>query len=66
MIRRHTAAKASAAETLQLQLSGYGVNRRTMNEICARAGVKEPNDLAEWDEVNTVPKSQESELTQNP
>lgn len=47
--RRHMAVKASAAETLQGQFSGYGATSATVNRALDRSGVKEP--LENWDEA---------------
>lgn len=49
--RRHTATKATVAVTLQGQLSGYGAGPAVIAELCTKIGVKEPNDLATWDEA---------------
>lgn len=47
--RRHMAIKASAAETLQGQFSGYGATSTIVNRALDRSGVKEP--LENWDEA---------------
>jgi ribosome-binding ATPase len=44
--RRHTAVKATAVETLQLQFSGYGSTTKVIQRTLDRAGIKEP--LEEW------------------
>lgn len=47
--RRHTATKATAVETLQAQLSGYGSTAAVVARTLDRLGVREP--LEAWDEA---------------
>ncbi|SPN97460.1 probable GTP-binding protein [Cephalotrichum gorgonifer] len=47
--RRHMAVKASAAETLQNQFSGYGATSAVVNRALDRSGIKEP--LENWDDA---------------
>ncbi|KAJ1555122.1 hypothetical protein HK096_008747 [Nowakowskiella sp. JEL0078] len=51
IVRRHTATKASFAETFQSQFSGYGANLQIINKFLDKASIKEP--LEQWD-VNLV------------
>ncbi|KAL2821267.1 P-loop containing nucleoside triphosphate hydrolase protein [Aspergillus cavernicola] len=51
--RRHTAIKATAVETLQIQFSGYGSTPSTVARCLDRLGMKTP--LEEWTE-ETVEK----------
>lgn len=48
--RKHTATKSSVANTLQLQLSGYGANGSTVNRTLDEMGVRDPVDLSDWGE----------------
>lgn len=50
MARKHTATKSSVANTLQLQLSGYGANGSTINRTLDEMGVRDPVDLSDWGE----------------
>ncbi|PQK13473.1 hypothetical protein BB8028_0004g04040 [Beauveria bassiana] len=47
--RRHVAVKATAAETLQLQFSGYGSTMAIVNRTLDRVALKEP--LEEWSDA---------------
>jgi ribosome-binding ATPase YchF (GTP1/OBG family) len=47
--RRHVASRATAAETLQAQFSGYGATGALVGRTLARLGLKVP--LEEWDEA---------------
>jgi ribosome-binding ATPase YchF (GTP1/OBG family) len=47
--RRHVAIKATAVETLQAQLSGYGSTSKVVQRTLDRAGVREP--LEAWDDA---------------
>jgi len=46
--RRHVAIKATAAETLQAQFSGYGATTTIVNRALDKTGIKEP--LEHWSE----------------
>ncbi|KAK3823585.1 MAG: P-loop containing nucleoside triphosphate hydrolase protein [Benniella sp.] len=47
IVRRHVAVKASTAETLQNQFSGYGANLLLVQKSLDRSGIKDPLD--KWD-----------------
>jgi ribosome-binding ATPase len=47
--RRHIASKATAVETLQAQLSGYGATGALVSRTLARLAIKVP--LEDWDEA---------------
>eukprot|EP00388_Colpodella_angusta_P014914 GDKJ01037130.1.p1 GENE.GDKJ01037130.1~~GDKJ01037130.1.p1 ORF type:complete len:431 (-),score=93.56 GDKJ01037130.1:48-1286(-) len=48
--RRHQAVKATLAETMTGQLSGYGAKPELISQVCVDFGVKEPVDLTTWEE----------------
>ncbi|TPX32407.1 hypothetical protein SmJEL517_g04448 [Synchytrium microbalum] len=47
-VRRHVATKQAVAETLQLQLSGYGCNLALTQKVLDKSGIKDP--LEAWDD----------------
>ncbi|PRP89423.1 hypothetical protein PROFUN_01286 [Planoprotostelium fungivorum] len=49
IVRRHSALKAAAATTLQLQFSGYGSNFATVQKALDLMGIKEPSEMEKWD-----------------
>eukprot|EP01112_Ceratiomyxa_fruticulosa_P001751 TRINITY_DN11911_c0_g1_i1.p1 TRINITY_DN11911_c0_g1~~TRINITY_DN11911_c0_g1_i1.p1 ORF type:complete len:429 (-),score=70.42 TRINITY_DN11911_c0_g1_i1:22-1308(-) len=50
IVRRHIATKSSAAQTLQLQFSGYGTRLVQVQETLDKLGIKEPSMMETWDE----------------
>eukprot|EP00026_Physarum_polycephalum_P008590 Phypoly_transcript_08678.p1 GENE.Phypoly_transcript_08678~~Phypoly_transcript_08678.p1 ORF type:complete len:430 (+),score=42.89 Phypoly_transcript_08678:29-1291(+) len=50
IVRRHCATKSSAANTLQLQLSGYGTRLVQVQKTLDSLDIKEPSEMETWDE----------------
>jgi len=49
IVRRHCATKSNAANTLQLQLSGYGTRLIQVQQTLDKVGIKEPSEMETWD-----------------
>lgn len=57
--RRHQATKATMADTLTGQLSGYGAKPELIAQVCQDMGYKDPVELVNWEEeqVNDLVKA---------
>ncbi|KAF8930325.1 hypothetical protein BGZ47_000608 [Haplosporangium gracile] len=54
IVRRHVAVKASTAETLHNQFSGYGATLLLVQKSLDRSGVKEPMDTWEKETITKI------------
>ncbi|KAF9155484.1 hypothetical protein BG015_009676 [Linnemannia schmuckeri] len=54
IVRRHVAVKASTAETLHNQFSGYGATLSLVQKSLDRSGVKEPMDTWEKETITKI------------
>ncbi|KAF9079695.1 hypothetical protein BGX29_007942 [Mortierella sp. GBA35] len=54
IVRRHTAVKASTAETLHNQFSGYGATLSLVQKTLDRSGIKEPMDSWEKETIKKI------------